>query len=136
MVWGLVFSYIEGRRTTEFMGSVLAISFIFSSGFVKSIGKWLMNDMHVDQFWMPVATGAIFVIPLLFFVFLLEQIPAPSQDDIEHRTERLPMTAKSAKIYHALFTRYRCLGISIRAYLRHPRFPRQFCGRHMERTRQ
>lgn len=94
MVWGLVFSYIEGRKATEFMGSVLAISFIFSSGFVKSIGKWLMKEMHVDQFWMPVATGAIFLLPMLLFVFLLEQVPPPSADDIAQRTERQPMTAK------------------------------------------
>jgi hypothetical protein len=92
MVWGLVFSYIEGRKATEFMGSVLAISFIFSSGFVKSVGKWLMNAWHVDQFWMPAATGAVFLIPTLIFVFLLEQIPAPSEDDKANRTERLPMT--------------------------------------------
>jgi hypothetical protein len=92
MVWGLVFSYIEGRRATEFMGSVLAISFIFSSGFVKSVGKWLMNDWHVSQFWMPAATGAVFAVPMIIFVFLLEQIPPPSEEDKANRSERLPMT--------------------------------------------
>lgn len=94
MVWGLVFSYIEGRRTTEFMGSVLAISFIFSSGLVKSIGKWLMNDIHVTEFWMPFVTGAIFFVPMMLFVYLLEQIPAPTAEDKALRTERLPMTKK------------------------------------------
>jgi hypothetical protein len=97
MVWGLVFSYIEGRKATEFMGSVLAVSFIFSSGFVKSVGKWLMNDWHVSQFWMPVSTAAIFLLPLLFFVFLLEQIPDPSPEDVASRTERLPMTQQERK---------------------------------------
>lgn len=97
MVWGLVFSYIEGRRSTEFMGSVLAISFIFSSGFVKSIGKWLMSTQHVGEFWMPAATAGIFLLPMLFFVFMLEQIPAPSKDDKDHRTERLPMTKKERR---------------------------------------
>lgn len=97
MVWGLVFSYIEGRRATEFMGSVLAISFIFSSGMVKSIGKWLMNDVHVSEFWMPFATGAIFFAPMLLFVFLLEQIPPPSAEDKALRSERLPMTKKERR---------------------------------------
>jgi len=39
MVWELVFSFLEGRRATEFMGAVLSISFIFSSGVVKSVWK-------------------------------------------------------------------------------------------------
>lgn len=97
LVWGLVFSYIEGRRATEFMGSVLAVSFIFSSGFVKSVGKWLMNDHGISQFWMPFATGAVFVLPMLLFVFLLEQIPTPSAEDVALCTERLPMTKKERK---------------------------------------
>ncbi|MDB5284496.1 MAG: hypothetical protein JWO06_3571 [Bacteroidota bacterium] len=103
LVWGLVFSYIEGRRATEFMGSVLAVSFIFSSGFVKSVGKWLMDDHGVSQFWMPFATGAIFIIPMLLFVFLLEQIPPPSKEDIALRTERLPMTQKERKDFVSHF---------------------------------
>lgn len=70
MVWGLVFGFLEGRRMTEMMGAVLASSFIFASGFVKSIGKWLMIDFHISDFWMPFLTGAIFIIPMLIFVFI------------------------------------------------------------------
>ena len=36
MLWGVVFSYVEGRRSTDFIGATLAVSFIFASGFVKS----------------------------------------------------------------------------------------------------
>jgi hypothetical protein len=97
MVWGLVFAYLEGRRTTEFMGSVLAVSFIFASGFVKSVGKTLMSDYGISEFWMPFATGAIFVLPMLLFVFLLEQIPDPSQQDVDLRTERKPMTGEERR---------------------------------------
>lgn len=53
MVWGLVFSYLEGRKQTEFMGAVLAVSFIFSSGVVKSAGKTLLVNYHVSEMWMP-----------------------------------------------------------------------------------
>ncbi len=97
MVWGLVISYIEGRRSSEFMGSVLAISFIFSSGFVKSAGKWLINDVGVTEFWMPAATGALFLLPMILFVLLLEQIPAPTAEDKAMRSERLPMTKTERK---------------------------------------
>jgi MFS family permease len=92
LIWGLVFSYLEGRKTTELMGAVLTVSFIFSSGFVKSVGKWLMVNFQVSEFTMPFLTGAIFIIPIIFFVFLLEQIPAPSEEDKALRTERLPMS--------------------------------------------
>ncbi|HEY0261588.1 MAG TPA: DUF5690 family protein [Chitinophagales bacterium] len=103
MVWGLVFSYIEGRRATEFMGSILAVSFIFSSGFVKSVGKWLMNDFSVSEYWMPLATAMIFVVPMIVFVFLLEQVPAPTDEDIRLRAPRLPMTKVERKDFISHF---------------------------------
>ena len=31
MIWGIVFSYVEGRKATDFIGATLAVSFIFSS---------------------------------------------------------------------------------------------------------
>ena len=67
MIWGLVFSYLEGRRTTEFMGAVLSVSFIFSSGVVKTVGKGLMLNNHVSEFWMPFYTASIFLVPLFLF---------------------------------------------------------------------
>lgn len=53
MVWGLVFSYLEGRKSTEIMGVVLSTSFIFSSGLVKTVGKYLLIDKDVSEWWMP-----------------------------------------------------------------------------------
>jgi MFS family permease len=92
MIWGLVFGYIEGRRVTEFIGSMMCVSFIFSSGFVKQIGANLMHNYGVSEYWMPFATGMIFFIPLLICFFLLEQIPAPDAEDIATRAVRPPMT--------------------------------------------
>ncbi len=97
MVWGIVFSFLEGRKTTEFMGSIMAVSFIFSSGFVKSVGKWLLKVEGVSEWWMPLATGLIFLVPMIIFIFLLEQIPEPTAEDIEHRSERKPMNADERK---------------------------------------
>ena len=42
MLWGVVFSYVEGRRSSDFIGAALAVSFIFSAGWVKSVGGWLL----------------------------------------------------------------------------------------------
>lgn len=91
MIWGLVFSYLEGRQSTEFMGAVLSISFIFSSGFVKSAGMVVMVDWGIAERWMPFVTGLIFLVPMLIFVVLLEQIPRPSAADEALRTRRQPM---------------------------------------------
>jgi len=92
MLYGLVFSYLEGRRATEVLGAVLATSFIFAAGFSQSIGKYVMVNWGVSEFWMPFVTGAIFFLPTLFFTWLLNQTPPPTAKDIEHRTARLPMT--------------------------------------------
>ncbi|GGG02958.1 DUF5690 family protein [Pontibacter amylolyticus] len=97
MLWGVVFSYVEGRRSTDFIGATLAVSFIFASGFVKSVGAWLMVEFGVSEFWVPFYTGLVFALPLLLFVFLMEQIPPPSQEDIQLRTERAPMTEDDRK---------------------------------------
>lgn len=91
MIWGLVFGFMEGRRTSEVLGAVVCASFIVSSGAVKSVGKWLMVDWHVSPFWMPAATGALFL-PLLFLsVLFLAALPPPSALDEAARVKRAPM---------------------------------------------
>lgn len=97
MIWGIVFSYLEGRKFTEILGVALSTSFIVSSGVVKSVGLFVMDSWGFSEFWMPAITGALFVLPLLFFTWLLEKIPKPTQEDIELRSERIPMTGKDRK---------------------------------------
>ncbi len=103
MIWGVVFSYLEGRRNTEVLGVVLCSSFIVSSGFVKSIGKYTMEQWNVSEYWMPAVTGALFVLPLLFFAYLLEKIPQPNKKDQRQREKRLPMTGEERKKIMAKF---------------------------------
>ncbi len=92
MIWGLVFSYMEGRRTSEILGAVLCASFIVSSGAVKSVGILLIQLVHVPVFWMPAATGLVFV-PLLFLsVWGLSMLPPPSAEDEAARVRRAPMS--------------------------------------------
>jgi hypothetical protein len=91
-MWGFVFSYIEGRRTTDLIASALAVSFIFAGGFTRSVAKWLLIDLHVSQQWMPFLAGAFFVPPLALLIYLLERAPLPDEEDIADRSERLPMT--------------------------------------------
>jgi hypothetical protein len=93
MIWGLVFGYMEGRRVSEVLGSILCASFILSSGVVKSVGAWLMQSAHIGRFWMPAATGALFVPLLLVSVWVLSQLPPPDARDEAERVRRAPMTA-------------------------------------------
>ncbi len=109
MVWGLVFSYLEGRKFTEFMGAFLSVSFIFSSGFVKSVGAYLMLKFGVSEWWMPSITGLVFILPLFLFTWLLAQTPPPTKEDIALRNKRVPMTGKDRM---ALLKSYG-LGISL-----------------------
>lgn len=97
MLWGVVFSYVEGRRSTDFIGAALAVSFIFASGFVKSVGALLMNNFGISEFWMPFYAGLVFCLPLLLFVYLMEKIPQPDVEDIAFRSQRVAMTADDRK---------------------------------------
>ena len=97
MIWGIVFSYVEGRRFTDILGIALCASFIVSSGVVKSVGLFVMDYFAVSEFWMPAVTGAIFLVPLLFFSLLLQQVPPPTKEDKAQRMERIPMTKEDRK---------------------------------------
>lgn len=97
MIWGIVFSYVEGRRTTDLISAALAVSFIFASGLAKSTAQWVMQSLRVNEFWMPFTVGALFMLPLLLFVYLLEKIPSPDAEDEALRMHRLPMSAEERK---------------------------------------
>ena len=92
LIWGIVFSYLEGRRSTELLGVVLSSTLIFASGLVKSVGSSLMTDWGVSALWMPFMTGAIFIAPLAGLAWLLNLTPPPSALDHAARAERRPMT--------------------------------------------
>ena len=103
MLWGVVFSYVEGRRSTDFIGATLAVSFIFASGFVKTVGAWLMLNFDITEFWVPFYTGLVFAAPLLLFIYLIEKIPSPDDKDIAYRTARVPMLGQDRKNFIRIF---------------------------------
>lgn len=94
VIYGLVFSYLEGRRTTELLGAVLSASFIFASGFAQSAGKFVLLEWNVSEYWMPWITGLLFFPVLILFTWLLDKTPLPDQRDMYYRTERKPMSKK------------------------------------------
>jgi hypothetical protein len=92
LIWGIVFSFVEGRETSEFLATGMCISFIIASGIVKSVGAAMVQSWHVDQYWMPAFAGAVFFPFLIIGTYLLELLPEPSIKDVEKRTRRVPMT--------------------------------------------
>lgn len=103
LIWGIVFSFVEGRRATDFIGAALAVSFIFSSGFVKTVTGFLQLQFAITDAWLPFVAGLAFLIPLLLFIYLLEKIPPPSATDQALRTERKAMLKTERREYLKTF---------------------------------
>lgn len=93
MVFGLVLGFLEGRKVTEALSAGLCASFILADGVTKSVGQFLL-EQGVPLYWMPFTAGAIFIIPLLVCVWMLTQIPKPTEYDEAARTKRVPMNGQ------------------------------------------
>lgn len=102
MIWGLVFGFLEGRRTTEALGAGLSASFIVASGAVKTVGAWWLAA-GVSEEAMPFIVGACFFPLLLLFVFMLSRLPPPSAQDVALRVRREPMNGAERKRFFAAF---------------------------------
>ncbi len=99
MIFGLVLSYLEGRKQTEALSAALCASFIVSSGVVKSVGSWLMQDFAVSEYSMPMVAGGLFFLPLLVAVWILQMTPPPDLEDRQLRSERKAMTRDDRRLF-------------------------------------
>ena len=97
MIWGLVFGFLEGRRVTEFLGLGMSVSFIFASGWTKSVGVYLMQQQGVGENWMPAVTGLAFLPLLAVCLGGLAFLPQPNAADVAARSVRAPMTAEGRR---------------------------------------
>ncbi|MFY7881133.1 MAG: DUF5690 family protein [Fimbriimonas sp.] len=96
VVFGLVLSFLEGRKQTELLTAGLCVSFIVADGFAKSVGKSLI-DSGTSEFWMPAIAGARFIPFLLFFCWMLSKVPPPTDEDKKMRSERTQMNKSQRK---------------------------------------
>lgn len=99
MVFGIVFSYIEGRKNTELLAAALSATFIFSTGFVKTTGLFLMKDYNVSEYNMPFVTGLAFFPLFLMSVLILNMSKGPDENDMEARSKRVPMFKKERRAF-------------------------------------
>ncbi len=117
MVWGLVILYLEGRQTSELMMAGLSSSYIVSSGIVKDVGRALIPGESIplvglslpnpfpamSEFWMPAATGLLFMPVFLVAVWLLDQLPDPNVQDQAERCERTAMQSSDRWLFLRTF---------------------------------
>ncbi len=99
MIWGLVFGYVEGRRSSELMAAMLCAALIISSGMVKSVGALLIAQYGVSAFWMPAATGVLFMPLLLISVYGLSRLPPPDAQDVAARVARPPIDGAGRRAF-------------------------------------
>ena len=102
-MWGVIFSFIEGRKVTDILASLLGVSMVFSSGLAKSLGLFVMNEMQVGPFWMPAVIGGLALPVLAFTGYMLKRLPQPTAEDIALRNERVVLDGKGRV---ALFRKY------------------------------
>ncbi len=103
LIWGVVFSFLEGRKFTEILGAFMASSFMIASGIVKSVGLFVMQQFNIAETWMPFFAAVAFIPILIIGIWMLSCIPEPNQEDISLRTERVPMDADNRKRFFKLF---------------------------------
>lgn len=102
MVWGLVFGFLEGRRSTELLGAGLSVSYIVASGAVKTVGRWVLA-LGVTEMWMPFVVGVLFFVPFLLFVQMLRCLPPPTPEDEAQRVRREPMNGAQRRAFFLMF---------------------------------
>lgn len=94
-MWGVIFSFLEGRRTTDILASIMGVSMALSSGVAKSLGLYTINTLHVSEFWMPALIGA-FALPLLALCgWMMTRFPNPTAADIASRTQRITLNSQA-----------------------------------------
>lgn len=93
-MWGVIFSFLEGRRTTDILVSIMGVSMALSSGLAKSLGLYALNTLHVSEFWMPALIGAL-AFPLLCLTgWMMTRFPSPSAADIASRSVRVTLDGR------------------------------------------
>jgi hypothetical protein len=103
LLFGLVFSFLEGRKTTEILAAFLVSSFIFASGFAKTVGKFILLNFSFHENWMPFLAGAFYIVPLCISVYILHNLPAPNATDITQRSVRDTMSKLDRRNFLKLF---------------------------------
>lgn len=104
MVWGVIFSFLEGRRFTELLGMALSVNMIITSGILKSTYLLIQSNFTFPDFQMPLVMGFIFFPFFLLSVWMLSKLPQPTEAEKLSKMNRKGMTkAEKREIWQNLF---------------------------------
>jgi len=86
------------------LATFLSVSFIISSGIVKSIGRFFIENFGVPDFWMPFLVGVVFIPTLLISAFMLSRIKPPNHQDVMLRQKRTTLNKEQRKQLFVAFS--------------------------------
>lgn len=96
-MWGVIFSFIEGRKVTDILASLLGVSMAVSSGMAKSLGLFVVNTFGVTEFWMPALIGGLAFPLLVLMGWSLNKLPSPTDEDRALRSERVALNGEQRR---------------------------------------
>jgi hypothetical protein len=88
IVWGLVVRYLEGRRASDLLLVALGGSFVIAGATAKDVGLWLLGPGGILPDWVPALAGAMFLLPYVVAVLVLDRLPPPTPADVADRSLR------------------------------------------------
>ncbi len=99
IVWGIVFSYVEGRDLTEFIGAMLACTFVFSSGFVKYAALELQDHFQMPAVNAAATLSAIACILASIVSYFLDKTPKPTPEETLRNAPRIELNKLERKTF-------------------------------------
>ncbi len=94
LIWGLLFAFVEGRNATDLIGIFLSTSFVLASGAAKSVTTYLTSVINVPNAWAPLLASFCGVPLIGFGLWLLNRLPAPTEEEQCSRTTRRAMSGQ------------------------------------------
>ena len=87
-MWGVIFSFIEGRKVTDILASLLGVSMAV---------LFVVNTFGVTEFWMPALIGGLAFPLLVLMGWSLNKLPSPTDEDRALRSERVALNGEQRR---------------------------------------
>ena len=96
-MWGVIFSFIEGRKVTDILASLLGVSMAVSSGMAKSMGLFVVNTFWCHRILDAALIGGLAFPLLILMGWSLNKLPQPTDEDRALRSERVTLNGEQRR---------------------------------------